>query len=259
MASLSIISAHGKKSVSYSDWWDNKQEMNGKNVYAFLQDYAPDGDSWLYTSTYWLKNKTHQTITQGDNSQEEADFYLFVDAQGAVCGSYVSFRFLSGRSCYFVMQTVLPAGIRPMVTFDNADINFRFTIKTKTDGNGTIEAQDSAKGDEVVTFKVIANPGFALKSLKLTSDNGEEVVFEEKDVIKNEDGTISIRDNKFTMPFDNVTIEASWEKTDAPASVENPDTAAATPALFFVLFGALSAVIGLISVKKQSILESRCR
>ena len=244
-----IISAHGKKSVSYSDWWDNKQEMNGKDVYAFLQDYVPEGDSWLYTSTYWLKNKTHQTITQGDNSQE-ADFYLFVDAQGAVCGSYVSLKFLSGRSCYFVMQTVLPAGIRPMVTFDNADINFRFTIKTKTDGNGTIEAQDSAKGDEAVTFKVIANPGFALKSLKLTSDNGEEVVFEEKDVIKNEDGTISIRNNKFTMPFDNVTIEASWEKIGTPVSVENPDTAAATPALFFVLFGALSAVIGLV-VKKR--------
>ena len=255
MASLSIISAHGKKSVSYSDWWDNKQEMNGKDVYAFLQDYVPEGDSWLYTSTYWLKNKTHQTITQGDNSQE-ADFYLFVDAQGAVCGSYVSLKFLSGRSCYFVKQTVLPAGIRPMVTFDNADINFRFAIKTKTDGNGTIETQDSAKGDEAVTFKVIANPGFALKSLKLTSDNGEEVVFEEKDVIKNEDGTISIRNNKFTMPFDNVTIEASWEKTDAPAvpaSVEatkNPNTAVVMPAIYCVLFGALSAVIGVI-VKKR--------
>ena len=50
---------------------------------------------------------------------------------GAVCGSYASFKTLSGRSCYFVAQMVLPAGIRPMVTFDNADINFRFTIKTK--------------------------------------------------------------------------------------------------------------------------------
>ena len=90
-----------------------------------------------------------------------------------------------------------------------------------------------------MTFKVIANPGFALKRLKLTSDNGEEVVFEEKDVIKNEDGTISIRNNKFTMPFDNVTIEASWRKIGAPVSVENPDTAAATPALFLcVVWGA---------------------
>ena len=116
MASLSIISAHGKTEVSYSDWWDNKQGIGSEDVYAFLQDYVPESDSWLYTSTYWLNNKTHQTITQGDNSQE-ADFYLFVDAQGAVCGSYASFTILSGRSCYFVKQTVLPAGIRPMVTY----------------------------------------------------------------------------------------------------------------------------------------------
>ena len=204
----------------------------------------PEGDSWLYTSTYWLKNKTHQTVAQGD-SGKKADFYLFVDAQGAVCGSYASFGILSGKSCYFVMQTVLPAGIRPMVTFDNADINFRFTIKVKTDGNGTIEAQDSAKGDEVMTFKVIANRGFALKILKLTSDNSEEILFEEKDVIKNDDDAISTRNNKFTMPFDNVTIEASWEMIDAPvipASAEatkNPNTATATPAIYCVLFGAL--------------------
>lgn len=79
------------------------------------------------------------------------------------------------------------------------------------DGNGTIEVQDSAKGDEAVAFKVIANPGFALKSLKLTSNNGEEILFEEKDVIKNGDGTISIRNNKFTMSFGNVMIKASWE------------------------------------------------
>ncbi len=96
---------------------------------------------------------------------------------------------------------------------------------------------------------MVASPGFALKRLKLTSDNGEEVVFEEKDVIKNEDGTISIRNNKFTIPFDNVTIEASWEKIGTLVSVEKPDTAIATPALFFVLFGALSAVIGLIMCK----------
>ncbi len=50
-----------------------------------------------------------------------------------------------------------------MVTFDNADINFRFTIKTKTDGGGTIEAQNSAKGDEVVTFKVIVKSWICLE------------------------------------------------------------------------------------------------
>ena len=42
------------------------------------------------------------------------------------------------------------------------------------------------------------------------------------------------------MPFDNVTIEASWEKIDAPVSVEeNPNTAAAMPATYCVLFGCV--------------------
>ena len=106
-----------------------------------------------------------------------------------------------------------------------------------------------------MTFKVIANPGFALKGLKPTSDNGEEVVFEEKDVIKNGDGTISVRNDKFTIPFDNVMIEASWERIDAPVvptsaeMTKNPDTAAATPAIYCVPFGALSAVIGLVMKK----------
>lgn len=44
-------------------------------------------------------------------------------------------------------------------------------------------------------------------------------------------------------------IEVSWEKIDALVSVENLDTAVAISALFFVLFGALSAVIGLIMYK----------
>lgn len=49
------------------------------------------------------------------------------------------------------------------------------------------------------------------------------------------------------MPFNNVTIEASWEKIGAAVSVEdNPDTAVATLAIYCVLFGVLSAVIGLI-------------
>ena len=54
------------------------------------------------------------------------------------------------------------------------------------------------------------------------------------------------------MPFDNVMIEVSWEKIDAPVvptsaeMMKNLDTAVTTPAIYCVLFGVLSATVFLV-------------
>ena len=53
------------------------------------------------------------------------------------------------------------------------------------------------------------------------------VEFTEGETIENSDGTISIDKNKFTMPFENVTIEARCRSDsiiNVPDTFKNPNT-----------------------------------
>ena len=56
-----------------------------------------------------------------------------------------------------------------------------------------------------------------MSKLIVTTDSGEKVEFEKGKDITNLNGIVTINNNLFTMPYDNVTIEAYWE-------IENPDT-----------------------------------
>ena len=94
-----------------------------------------------------------------------------------------------------------------------------FKIYTKIDGNGTIEVVNSAYGGDNITFKVSAKKGLKLAGLTITTDSGEVLQFNEEDLTTNSDGTISISTNKFTMPYENVTIEARWT-----SGIINPNT-----------------------------------
>lgn len=77
-------------------------------------------------------------------------------------------------------------------------------IETKTDGNGTIEAIESSRPGEPVTFVVTPKEDYILKEVKVTDANGNVVIF---------------TDNMFTMPNADVTIEATFVKKE-----KNPDT-----------------------------------
>lgn len=77
-------------------------------------------------------------------------------------------------------------------------------IESKTDGNGIIEAIESSRPGEPVTFVVIPNEGYELKEIKIVDDNGNVLTF---------------KDNTFTMPSADVTIEAIFNKKQ-----QNPDT-----------------------------------
>ena len=258
------------KAIPYSDWYRAAQlnRMNSDRLeFAFLDDYLTKEQSFIFGTTYWIRtgyrpNQNYgNSYNNNNNTWASSEYVLFIDSAGGVCESGYKlagntsadggFTIICG-SQYFNYISEIGCGIRPVVVIAN-DLKYRIT--TKTDGNGKIEVEDTASGNDEVKFKIIPNKGFALKSLRVITDSGEEVEFSEEELIKNEDGTVSFSDNKITMPFDNVTIEASWEKIGAPVAptsaeaMKNPNTAAATPAIYCVLLGALLAVIGLMVCK----------
>ena len=172
------------------------------NTLGSIKDVLPEKYSWIYGTTYWLRTMV------GSNSGNWGRL-LFVDTLGDIC--YDDYDICSG--------TTNPlAGIRPVVTIAN---ELQYLISTETDGNGTIEVVESALGNTEIQFKAIAKKGYKLNKLIITTDGGETVEFAEGELTNNSDGTVSIDKNKFTMPFENVTIQARWV-----TSIINPETGA---------------------------------
>ena len=81
-----------------------------------------------------------------------------------------------------------------------------YSIDVQTNVNGSIEVVPSALENDIVTFRIIPKENYKLSTIKIITESGREISFTEEDLIVNEDGTISI--NKFTMPAENVRIEA---------------------------------------------------
>ena len=116
----------------------------------------------------------------------------------------------------------------------------KYLIKTKTDGNGTIEVVDNSLGGEEIKFKITAEKEYVLGSLLIKTDSGEEVEFSKGEFIENSDATISIDKNKFTMPFENVTIIANWRKKKKK---KNPNTGDMIVMLVIALVLSLSVIL----------------
>lgn len=77
-----------------------------------------------------------------------------------------------------------------------------FTISVKTDGNGTASASPAkAAADTEITLTATPNKGYHFKEWEVIS------------------GGVTIKDEKFLMPNDNVEVKAIFEK-DAPAPTE---------------------------------------
>ena len=77
-----------------------------------------------------------------------------------------------------------------------------FTISVKTDGNGTASASPAkAAADTEITLTATPNTGYHFKEWQVIS------------------GGVTIKDDKFLMPNDNVEVKAIFEK-DAPAPTE---------------------------------------
>lgn len=225
---------------SASDWElvtgvDGKTEtMNMHYKIVDFKNQIPDKYKWIYSTTYWLD-------TMIDDNREDtpmSPMRLFVITLGELCMEHF---------CY-----APSVGLRPSVVISNDNINYTYKIKTETDGNGSIEVVESAKGGELIKFKVAPNKGYILKKLKIISDAGAEIIFNKEDIIKDSDGFVLALNNNFTMPSDNVTIVANWgiiEFAETSETPKNPETYSSSPMLFFVVFGILTAGVGLIGYR----------
>jgi len=194
----SIAKKVSNEELPLEEWGQNINISNSslsEITFGNLKPYIPKNYSWLYSTTYW-NNTIFANSVPGLYGNS---YYVFTAEQGKLCGA-------GFQAC--APTTTLGCGIRPVITIPTNEL--QYIINTKTDGNGTIEVVDNALGNETIQFKTTSKKGYKLKSIVITTDSGEKVEFSEGEIINNNDGTISIDKNKFTMPFENVTIEAKW-------------------------------------------------
>ena len=184
------------------DWYDesigqNPIQEDDAEYYKLgdLKQFVSNDYSWIWGTSYWMKTMAGNQINMNDWAFQNYMPY-FVSSSGEIC--------FSESDCW---SGIPRAGIRPVVTLMKDD--FKYLIRVKTDGNGTIEVVDSAFGNDSIQFKVSSKKGYKLQYLTIISDSGERVEFTEGE-ISNNNGIYSVDKNKFTMPFENVTIEARW-------------------------------------------------
>lgn len=182
------------------DLYDVEEDEDGQwTELGSLKEHVSNDYSWLWGTSYWTK-----TLVGDVDLSPEVSFYNFFDY-------YIYFVTTAGDICFSsgdCMSGIPRAGLRPLVTLEKENIKYK--ILTKTDGNGTIEVVDSAYGGDSISFKVSANKGLKVSGLTVTTDSNETVEFSEEDISIDDTGVYSISTNLFTMPFENVTIEARW-------------------------------------------------
>ena len=202
---------------------------NNEISFGSLKEFIPNNYSWLYSTSYW-----NRTVFFDDGSFLNT-YFVFTSGLGKICGA-------GFPTC--APETVIGTGIRPVVTIPADEL--QYLIKTETDGHGKFDVVNFSLGGETINFKVSTNPGYKLKKITVTTDSGEEVEFSEGEITKNDDGTFSIDKNKFTMPFENVTIQAKFELENI---LKNPETG--DKVLFITLILVTSIVIVTFIYKKK--------
>ncbi len=198
-----VLNVTGKE-MPLEEWWNNREnwgyvnsEPTGFEIVGSIKDLMPEGYEWLWSTTYWTR-----TLPTGGEYQ-----LYFIDTMGDLCNSH------------FCTASV-GAGIRPVVTIPAYLI---YSIETKTDGNGTVEADHvEAEGGTEIKFTVTPNEGYVLSVVKVTDANGNVITF---------------TDYTFTMPNANVLIEATF----VPIPEDNPETSdiLAIVCTVFVISGIL--------------------
>ena len=264
---INTVVKSNDKTIPYSDWHDYATDpgrVNDLGEFVFLPDYLTDKQSFLYNTTYWMRTGYVNGSTSGNVLTYSNDYILFISSRGGVCESGFntigSFTYCGATFTSNISK--IGCGVRPVITIPN---ELQYLIKTVTDGNGTIDVVENSLGGEVISFRVNANKGYKLSKLVITTDSGETVEFDEGETVENADGTISIDSSKFTMPFENVTIEAKWlsetdelvpeevEKEIEKGSESNPVTGDEVMMLLMLLFVSLgvSISIGTFLLKKE--------
>ena len=227
LLTLDEINDFAKKSnkmIPYEDWYNHTREIVPPHYeFGNLKDFLTKKEAFIYSTTYWLRtgyDLDSNNYGGGVTNQIGVKNIAFVNSLGGVCGSGTNISSGVIRTCYYYLKldSLLGAGIRPVITIPN---ELEYLIKTEIDDNGKIEVVENSLGGETIQFKISVNKGYKLGSIVIKTDSGEEVEFSEGEITKNDDGTFSIDKNKFTMPFENVTIQAKFESENI---LKNPET-----------------------------------
>ncbi len=201
---VSNIINSNNKTIPYQDWYDHTRTIAPPHYeFANLNDYLSEKEKFLYNTTYWIRSGYEKS-----NNLIGVNNVIFINSVGGVCSSGVDQNYYVGSNCqsFLRLVTTLGAGIRPVVTI-SSDI-LKYKIDKEVEGKGEIEVIDYAVGGKRIIFKVINSEGYKLKGVNIRDENNNEVAFNLREMVTNDDGTITIVSNRFTMPESNVTIKA---------------------------------------------------
>ena len=219
-----------------NDPYNNPYSISGK---MDITKYLGNDYKWIYDITYWLGSGFNGELETGQEMQNEYqemhnDYYI--SNEGMLCAI--------GRGECVSLPYPIGNGVRPLVMIDKSAL--KYNITTVTDGNGTIEVVNSAYGGEQIKFRVTSKKGYKLDKIIVTTDANEVVEFTEGDINNDSDDIVSIDNNVFKMPYNNVVIEAKWTKMSI---IENPKTGDRILIISSIM--ALSIGIGLYMYKKK--------
>ena len=242
---INEITKLNNKTLPYQEWSIATPTIQPPHYeFGFLNDLLAKKHSFIYDTTYWIR-----TGYDRSNNGIGVNSIVFVDSYGGICGA--GFDTTSRSVCGSILndyKTKLGCGVRPVITIPISELSYK--VDTEIDENGEIEVVDNAKGGEEITFKLTSKNGVKLKEIIVRTSSGEEIAFEENDLIKNEDGTVSIMLNKFTMPFENVTIAVNWETEEV---LDNPATDDSISKYCIILFASF-ITLTIINIKKKELM-----
>lgn len=214
---LELLKNISNKDIEVNIEYPNEATYTGEFFYGKMdiKNYT-ENNKWIYDVTYWLGSGF-----EGDPDDGIHDFKndYYISNEGMLCAI--------GRGECTYLPYPIGNGVRPLITIEKG--NVLYDIKVETDGNGTIEAPEKAYGNDFIRFKVVPKEGYKLSKLTITTDSGETVEYTEESFITNSDGTTSVDSSVFTMPFENVTIRASWRLDVVETSPTPTPTATLTP------------------------------
>jgi hypothetical protein len=233
-----IIYSVSNNKLPLKDWSDNFVIINQDQYYnyivefGYIKPYIPEKYSWLYSSTYW-----NSTVFKHESTYH-GRYNVFTNQEGKICGAGFA-------SC--APTTAIGCGVRPVITIPN---ELLYSIRVNNNGIGNVEIVSDSLSNQLITFKINSTNTSKLDKIIITTDSGLSVSYEEGDIIYNNDGTVSINNNSFIMPEENITIELIWNGMVKGVD-ENPKTGVQTCELILLMLLSIGTFTFAIVNKKQ--------
>ena len=193
----------------------NAWEIGGME-YEVGNSYTVNGDTEI--KALW-ENSVITPTTYNVTVNNDGNGTASANPHTAAAGTTITLTAKANRGYHFKEWQVISGGVaikddKFLMPNDNVEVRAifeedappvptEFTITVKTDGNGTVSASH-AKAVVGTEITLIATPktGYHFKEWQVMS------------------GGVTIKDNKFTMPNDNVEVKAIFEEDAPPAPTE---------------------------------------